>query len=332
MSIAKHQYEGIGLREFTPSVIGLAGQTPLPEWAFGTAVGGDNEGEFVYLWFAPTATITLNQGDWVSWDNSYGVAASLLGAAYHQVGANFGTIFYGARVGDPAAAAGQGIVWSFAFQAGTVYGIWVQRAGTSLANLTITNANKQVSTTATPSNLAQVTSAAANSMTVSGVGAPAASFSLASTVINANSTLTLASGTDKAKGLYKGLYLSGTGVPNGAYITDIQGLTISFANPGGGTITPGTQTVTASANTFWGTITNGSPTITGVPSIPGVYPNQTLSGTGTTGTIASITGVPGNYTITMSGNAGAGNAFASACTVSGYLEAFLRWPYGQTQN
>ena len=329
MSIAKLNYEGLGARQYVPSVIGTSGQTPLPEWAFGTVVGGDCESEFVYLWFAPTANITLNQGDWVAWDNSYGVAGALLGATVHPVGSSFGTIYYGGRVGDPAAY-GQGNVWSFAFVSGTVYGIWVQRAGTSISNLIITNANKQVSTTATANNLTQLTTAAANSVTVSGVGAPPATFSLASTVtVSGSSTITLAAGTDKTKGLYKGLYLSGTGVPNGSYIVDIQGLAITMNTAA---TASGTVTVTAAANTFWGTITNGSPTITGVPSIPGVYPNQTLAGTGTTGTIASITGVPGNYTITMSANAGAGNAFASACTVSGYLETFLRWPYAQTQN
>ena len=155
-------------------------------------------------------------------------------------------------------------------------------------------------------------------------------FSLASTVtVSGSPVITLASGTDKTKGLYKGLYLSGTGIPNGTFIVDIQGASITMSQTA---TASGTVTVTASANTFWGTITNGSAIITGVPAIPGVYPNQTLTGTGTSGTIVSITGNPGNYTITMSGNAGAGNAMASACTVSGYLEAFLNWPYAQTQN
>ncbi len=333
MSIAYKEYEGIGSRLFAPEgPYGAAGNAPLPSFLPGSVVAGDAESEFTFVTFCPGAAVTLNQGDWLIWDNSYLAVQPVLGATAHPVGASLGTFFLGGRVGDPASQ--QGNVWSWTFAAGGTYGIWVQRAGTSLSNLTITNANKQVNTSSTPGQLTQITAGVANSLTISGVGAPATSYSLASSVlVSGNFFFTLASATSAAKGLYKGMYLSGTGIPNGSYITDFDGTTVWFTNKAGSPISAsGTVTVTAAANTVWGTIVNGQPYITGVPSIPGVYPNQTLSGTGTSGTIKSITGVPGNYTITMSGNAGAGNAFASAITTSNYSETFLRWPYGQTQN
>src|SRR5271165_6793330 len=161
MPIAFRQYEGVGARLFAPVLLGAAGLPPFPDFAFGSIVAGDAESEFVYLQFAPGANVTLNQGDWLAWDNSYFAVQSLLGATVHPVGVSFGVVFFGGRVGDPAAV--QGDIWSYAFLAGSVYGIWVQRAGTAIANMTITNANKQVSTSSTPSQLTQITSPVANS-------------------------------------------------------------------------------------------------------------------------------------------------------------------------
>ena len=132
MTIAYREYEAIGGRIFLPTLLGLAGQTPLPEWAFGTVAAGDAESEFVYLQFAPTVAVTLNQGDALVWDNSYMVVQAGTGTGFHPFGADLGAFFLGGRLGDPAVS--QGSFWSYTFQPG-VYGIWVQRAGTSLINM-----------------------------------------------------------------------------------------------------------------------------------------------------------------------------------------------------
>lgn len=332
MTIANRQFEAMGPRIYYPEgPFGAAGQTPLPSFIPGSVVEGDAEAEFTYVLFAPGANVTLNQGDFLAWDNSYVAVQSLAGAAYHPVGTSFGTVFYGGRVGDPAAAPGQGNTWSFLFLAGSVYGLWVQRAGTSILNLTVTNANTPVYTFTTASNFVQKSAAAtAGSVTVAGVGSPPTSFALTSTVtVTGSNVITLAAGAAPGKGIYKGMYLSGTGIANATYITDFTGNTITMS---AAATANGTVTVTAASNTFWGTMVSGQKVWTGVASVPGVYPNQTLSGTGTSGTIVSITGIPGNYTVTQSAASGAGNASASAVTTTTYLEGFLRWPYAQTQN
>ena len=102
MTIAYREYEAIGGRIFLPTLLGLAGQTPLPEWAFGTVAAGDAESEFVYLQFAPTVAVTLNQGDALVWDNSYMVVQAGTGTGFHPFGADLGAFFLGGRRGDPA--------------------------------------------------------------------------------------------------------------------------------------------------------------------------------------------------------------------------------------
>lgn len=79
---------------------------------------------------------------------------------------------------------------------------------------------------------------------------------------------------------------------------------------------------------FTANTTNGSPTLTNISSTAGLYPGQTVAGTGIPGssTIASINGNPGNYTITLSANATA-TGTAVAVTANGYVEAYFKWPY-----
>lgn len=82
------------------------------------------------------------------------------------------------------------------------------------------------------------------------------------------------------------------------------------------------------APTFTANTTSGSPTLTGLSTVTGIYPNQTISGTGIPGstTIVSINGNPGNYSITMSANASATGTGVTV-TANGYVETYLKWPY-----
>ena len=95
---------------------------------------------------------------------------------------------------------------------------------------------------------------------------------------------------------------------------------------GSGTI--GGLFLPATNNTFTANTTNGSPTLTNISTLAGIYPNQSISGTGipASTTISSINGVPGNYTITLSANATAtGTTVTMTC--AGYVEAYLNSAY-----
>jgi hypothetical protein len=108
MSIAILQLEGLGARVYgAEGPFGAAGQMPLPSFKFGQVVAGDSEAEFVYLQYVATASVTLRQGDWVVWDNTY--QAILAGGAamtsgLNPFGASCGTVYLGGRSSDPAAA------------------------------------------------------------------------------------------------------------------------------------------------------------------------------------------------------------------------------------
>jgi hypothetical protein len=95
----------------------------------------------------------------------------------------------------------------------------------------------------------------------------------------------------------------------------------------------GSVTITAANNSAVCTTTNGSAVLTNVTSIAGIYPNQTIAGTGIPGstTILSISGNSAPYSITMSANASA-TANNIAVTTTGYYETFLDWPYIGVQN
>jgi hypothetical protein len=324
MTIAIAQFDAVGARTYLPEgPYGAAGQTPLPGFKPGSVTSGDCEAEFTFLLFPVTASVTLNQGDLLVWDNSYNASQSsfVFATGGYPAGADVGTLYLGGRVGDPAAAPNGGNVWSYTFQPG-VYGIWVQRAGTSLAKTgTITSQATQAVTTSTPSQVAYA-AGATHYQNVNGIFSAPTSWSFTGTTTSGSATIT---GVSSCNGLVKGQTLSGTGVATGATITDIQGSTVTMSLAA---TASGSVTITAANNSTYVTTTTGSATLTNVTSIAGLYPNQTIAGTGIPGatTIVSIQGNPGNYSITMSAAATA-TANNINATTSGYLETFLRWPY-----
>lgn len=324
MTISIAQFEGLAARVYTPEgPYGAAGQTPLPSYAPGDVVAGKAEAEFTFVLFPVTAAVTLNQGDLLVWDNSYTASQSsfVFATAGYPLGTDVGTFFLGGRVGDPAAAPAAGNQWSYTFGVG-VYGIWVQRAGTSLAKTgTITTQATQAVTTSTVSQVAYA-AGATHFQNINGIYSCFTSFTFTGTTTTGSTVLTAVS---NCVGLVKGQTLSGTGVATGAVITDIQGstVTMSLAATANGSVT-----ITAANNSTFVTTTNGSPVLTNVTSIAGIYPNQTIAGTGIPGstTIVSITGNAAPYTITMSANATA-TANNINATTTGYIETFLRWPF-----
>ena len=326
MTIAYREFEAIGARVFLPEgPFGAAGQTPLPNFSPGEVIAGDAEAEYVFLYFAPTASVTLNQGDALWWDQSYIALQTTTGAGSAAFGVSVGTFFLGGRIGDPAAL--QGNVWSYTFTPG-IYGIWVQRSGTSLVNMATVNAQtKPVNTTAVAGQLNQPSAALAGSMGIQAIYSTLQSQTFTGTETTGSAILTAVSST---RMLTRGQYLSGTGIPAGTYITDIQGSTVTMSAAATGS---GAQTITAAQSIFWGSNTNLSPNITGVASLPGVYPNATVTGTGVPGstTILSVTGASPNFAVTLSANCTSTNANIQF-TASIYIEGFLRWPFVSSQN
>jgi hypothetical protein len=329
MTIATKQFEVLGTRTYLPEgPFGVAGQTPFPSFAYGTVVSGDAESEYVYLQLAVTASFTLNQGDALWWDNSYVATQTTTGAGSAQFGADVGAFFLNGRVGDPAAAPAAGNIWSYTFPTPGIYGIWVQRAGTSILNIATVNAQtKPINTTAVLGQLNAPSAPLAGSMGIQNVFACATSNTFTATTATGSVTLTACSTN---KGVVIGQSLSGTGVAAGAYAKDIQGSTVTMS---AAATASGTVTITAANNSTLGNVTNGSTAITGVTNIPGIYPNQTITGTGIPGstTILSITGASPNYTINLSAAATATNTGVTL-TTSIYIEAYLRWPSVSVQN
>ncbi|RUV16960.1 MULTISPECIES: hypothetical protein [unclassified Mesorhizobium] len=331
MTIATLQIEAIGARVFQPEgPLDLTGRSgPLPSFRPGEVFAGDAEAEFVYLLFTAVAAVTINQGDVFTWDNSYQTVLTPAAASGSMAfGANVGAFFLGGRVGDPAAAPNAGNSWSYAFPQAGVYGIWVQRAGTSILNIATVNAQtKPLNTTAVPGQLNAPAAPLATSMGINGAYAAPTSGTFTGTTTSGSATITAVS-TNKF--LAVGQTLSGAGIATGAVITAINGSTITMSLAA---TASGTNTITASNMSTYVTTTNGSPVLTNVTSIAGIYPNQTIAGAGipASTTIVSIQGNPGNYTITMSANATA-TANNISATTTGYWESFLRWPYVSSQN
>jgi hypothetical protein len=90
-------------------------------------------------------------------------------------------------------------------------------------------------------------------------------------------------GINTAKYLVKGMQLTGTGIAAvsttqpGTFIIDIQGSTVVMSQVA---TANGTVTITALNSQTTGQVTNASKQITNVPFIPGLYPNQIITGTG----------------------------------------------------
>lgn len=331
MTIASFQVEGIGARVYAPegpygSI--ATGLFPTPSYRPGFVVGGDFESEFVFCLFnCLTAGLTINQGDVMIEDNTGFVVQSATGSGAHPFSASAFTAFFGGRSGDPAAWPNPGNAWSYTFPAVGLYGMWCQRAGNSALNCATVNAQtKPVNTTAVAGQVNAPTTPLASSMGLTGMNAAPSSRTFTATTVSGSPNLSAASTT---KGVNIGQTLSGTGIPNGTYIKDIQGPVIVMS--AAATANGSGVTITAADLVTWGTTVSGSPTITGVGNIPSIFPNATLTGTGVAGlTILSITGVPGNYTINLSGNASANGTVA--LTASVYIEAMLRWPQVTVQN
>lgn len=331
MTIAKKITGLVGARAYAPEgPFGAAGQYPLPSFAPGEVIQGDLGAEYEYVMLPVTSSITLNQGDCIIYDNSgYGVQ-SLTGSGAHPFGASAGFLFLGGSKADQASQPAPGNIWSYTFSPG-VYGIWVQRAGKSLINCATVNAQtKPLNTTAVAGQLNAPSAALAGSMGF-GTGVLSAcptSWTFTGNVTSGSAVITNVAWT-KTPGITKGQTISGTGIPTGTVVQDFNGSTVTLSAVA--TATNAGVTITVSNAQTYVTTTNGSPVLTNVTSIAGLYPNQTLTGTGISGTIVSITGNAAPYTITMSANSSA-TANSISAVPSVYVEAFVNWPTITVQN
>jgi hypothetical protein len=332
LTIARKITDQIGMRAYLPEgPYGASGNYPMPSFAPGEVVVGELGAEFEFVFFAANAAVTLNQGDCIVYDNSgYGIQ-SLTGTGAHPFGASMGFFFLGGRNADQATQPAPGNIWSYTFATPGIYGIWVQRAGKGLVNcLTVNAQTKQMNTTAVPGQLNAPATALVGSMgtTAGELYACPTSWTFTGTTTAGSAVITNVSWT-KTPGITKGQTISGAGIPTGAVVTDFNGSTVTMNLAA--TSTNAGETVTVSNAQTYVTTTSGSPVLTNVTSIAGLYPNQTLTGTGIAGVIQSIVGNAAPYTITMSANSTAtGNGIAAVPSV--YIEAFIYWPMIATQN
>jgi hypothetical protein len=328
-----------GPHEYSPEgPFGAAGNFPLPSFKPGQVVVGDSEGAFTFVTLAVPTAVTYNQGDFFCWDNSYnaGPVGEIIAASEYFPGTAVGTLFLGGSVANPAAAPAGGNIWSFTFSPG-VYGVWMQRYGTSVMNLGALSTGATLTfpnTTATKARITMSESIAATTFSSAPVGTICncpLSRTFTGNTVSGSAVIT---GINTAKYLVKGMQITGTGFPavsstqKGTFILDIQGSTVLVSSLATATNTGTTFTALNSQTT--GAVTSGSKQITGVPSIPGLYPNQIITGTGVVGlVIQSITGIPGNLTINLTTAATAGTGGIVQITLAAapnYYEGFLREP------
>jgi hypothetical protein len=327
MSIAIAQYEAVGGRFYTPEgPFGASGNTPTPGFKPGTVVGGDCESEYTYLLFPVYTSRTVNQGDFIVWDNSYQaqVLSDVFQTTGYPLGASVGTFFLGGRSGDPAAWPNAGNNWSYTFPTPGLYGIWVQRAGTSIGNwgTITTQATAAVSTIV--AGQAAAAAAVTHGQGVNGLWTTVATRTFTGTTVTGSAVLTGIAGLTLGSGLEIGMTLSGAGVPNGTIVVDFQGNTLTM---NAAATASASVTITATKGTAWITTVNGSPIVTS-PTINGLYPNALLTAVGVAGGAATIVSISGNaapYQITLSGNSTASATVTATATK--YIETFLRWPY-----
>jgi hypothetical protein len=330
-----------GAHDYTPEgPYGTTGNYPLPSTKPGQVIIGDAEGELTFVTLAIPAAVTYNQGDFFVWDNSYnaGPVGEIIAASEYFPGSAVGTIFFGGSVANPAALPAAGNIWSYTFAPG-VYGVWMQRYGTSLMNLgalstgaTLTNPN----TTATKGRITMAAAAALTTFSSCPVGsicnAPLSRTFTGNTVTGS----AIITNVNTAKFLVKGMQITGTGfaavstTQQGTFILDIQGSTVTVSTLATATNTGTTFTALNSQTT--GQVISGSKQITKCPSVPGLYPNQIITGTGVVSlTIQSISGNPGNFTINLTTAATAGAApnivQITLAAAPNYYEGFLRGPF-----
>jgi hypothetical protein len=336
MTIASRVTSNIGAKVYAPlGPFGPMGNFSSASFGYGDMVRGDAGSEFIFCKYCPTTSVTFNQGDCFFWDSNFLAYPTLAPAAIHgtPVGTSMGTLFLGGRLGDPAADV-TGNIWSYAFAAGGVYGIWLQYLGASAINVSVLTQQYSIpSTTATAGSLGMPTGATHFATFPTG--------SVATSAVSTTATATTTSGSSQLSALTPvlgvaleqiqlGDYASGTGVPNGAYIVDINGTTGTITLSAAATASA-SVTVTFTRGTLWGTIpvaSAGGPSQIFCQNVPaGVYPNCTISGTGLSSTtITSITGTPGSYVITVAG-ASTQELTLEQFTITGYYEGYLNGPF-----
>jgi hypothetical protein len=327
MTIAISQFDALGARTYLPEgPYGAAGQTPLPSFKPGSVISGDAEAEFTFVLFPVYASRTVNQGDFIAWDNTYqaNVLSDVFATTGYPVGTDVGSFYLGGRSGDPASWPNAGNYWSYTFATPGIYGIWVQRAGISVGNWgTITTQATQTVSTSTVGQVASATGAT-HFQNITGLSSSPNSWTFTATTVSGSTALTGISALTLGTGLELGLTLSGTGIANGTTILDFQGSTLTMNTAA---TASGTVTITAKKGTCFITTVSGSPVVTS-PTINGLFPNALLTAVGVAGgasTIVSISGSAAPYSITLAGNSTA-SATVTA-TASKYIESFLRWPY-----
>ena len=338
MTIAKVVTGAIGARAYLPEgPFGTSGNFPLPAFGPGDVLIGDYGAEYEYALHNVTTTYTANQGDAYVIDNNGYAVQTYATNNYHALGSRVATFFLGGQVGINSAPV-NGSIWSYTFPTVGVYGIWLQRAGTTLVKYNSINAQaKPLITYTTLGMLDAPSSLTVGSQTLTGAWTAKQTQTFTASAASGATTLTSVTPTTAGNSLpfiTKGITLSGTSIPNGTYVTDIQGSTITISQATTGLISAGT--ITASMISSYCTTTSGSPLLTNVTSIVGLYPNQTVTGTGVgasgSGTILSITGnAPGQYVITINSNS---TATANSINIvpSVYAEAYFEWPYIGTNN
>lgn len=331
----------IGPRDYMPEgPKGTSGNFPVFSTKPGTVSSGDSEGSFVFLLLAVHAAVTYNQGDFFCWDNSYNASpvGEINAASEYFEGTAVGTLFFGGIAMNPANPSSSGNIWSYTFNPG-VYGIWVQRYGTSLMNLQAISTGATLTFPATSATAASITMQAAaaattfNSCPVGTICNAPLSKTFTGNTVTGSAVIT---NVNTTKFLVPGMQLTGTGfaavstTQNGTFILDIQGSTVLVSTTATATNTGTTFTALNSQTT--GTVISGSKQITGCPFVNGLYPNQIITGTGVVSlTIASIGGTPGNWTINLTTAATVGAApnirQITLAAAPNYYEGFLRNPY-----
>jgi hypothetical protein len=323
MSLAQPQVEILGAKQYQPDGP-FDFVTTFPTQRVGYPVSGELGAEWVPVFFDATAGQTVRQGDALVWDDNY--VAIVCTTANATRGMDFGTAYFGGRYGDSASngAIGSGAPFAYTFPLTGRYEMWVQRAGTSLLNVNATAAtNNLMETTATASVAGAPASATVGSKLIAGAYLPPTTITFTANTVLGSNQLSVVSLT---KQLAVGQSISGAGIPTGTYIAAISAGTITMSAVA--TATASTITVTMTMYSFTANTTNTSNVLTSPSTVYGIYPGQTITGTGipASTTITAINGVPGSYTITLSANATATGS-AVAMTTSLYVEAYLKWSY-----
>lgn len=339
MPISSFQFADIGPKFPVDGPYGSTGFAQ-PSFKPGTVTDGDGGAEFIFLLTDVVAGYTANQGDAYVWDASFVAnrCSETTASGDYLAGTSVGTLFLGGQAGEGWIPGQGGYPFTYAFAIGR-YGIWVQRAGGSLAWVNSVAQPIVPRTMSTTAVAGRITFATA---TGSGYNLIAPGTIMLNPLTRAF-TADLLTGTNtalnasSARSLNVGMRLTGTGIPGPTsapttYITAIDGstITMSAAPTASGT----GVTITASWGITSGSTVSGSPLLTNIPTIYGLYPNQTITGTGIPASthISAISGASPSYTILLDANATATSTTpilltATTAAVPNYTEVMLEWPY-----